>query len=386
MKKFVSVLVLGLFSLLMLAGCGGATSSEKAGKSESDKAAKAGALPPQMTWSTYDVGASGYTEMSAIANMLTNEYNSQIRMLPSATGVGRMIPLQKGAASVAKLGDESQFAFEGVEEFAQKEWGPQNLRAVWSPITQYGFGVRAKEGIDKIQDLKGKKIPHFPGNSSINVKTEALLAFGGLTWDDVQKVELTSYGSQSDALIQGKIDAVSGIPASSTFFETDSKGGIEWVEMDPADKEGWEDLNQVAPWLFPETRDDGAGMKGDTPLMGYGYSLVSYADQEDIKELLIAMDENFDQFKDAFPGAHLYAKENVLTEPRGIPFHEDTVEFFKENGLWDDEKQAKNDELVKRAEQLEVAWKQSVEEAKEKGISDSEYTEYWLKRKTELVK
>lgn len=329
----------------------------------------------QMTWSSYAVGASGYAEMSALANMLTDEYNMQIRILPSDSGVGRMTPLRDGVASIAKLGDESQFAFEGTKAFSHPDWGPQNLRAIWAPITQYGFGAIDKD-IQKIADLKGKKVPYFTGNSSINVKTEAMLAFGGLDWGDVEMVKLTSYSGQSDALVQGRIDVVSGIPTSSSFFEVASMKGIHWLEMKESDTGGWNRTQEVAPWLFPETRDNGAGMTEDNHLMGYGYLIVSYSQQEGIEELLKALDENFEQYRNAVSGLKQYSKDKVLTEPRGIPFHDGTIEFFKNEGLWNKEKQEKNDALMQRQEKLQEAWGKVKKEAKQRGLADEEFSEY----------
>lgn len=365
------------FILIMLVGC---TSKETSSESDNNSS-----LPENMTWSVYDVGASGYAEMSAIADMLTDEYDMSIRMLPSASGVGRMTPLEEGVASIAKLGDEAQFAFEGTQEYSSKDWGPQNLRAIWAPISHYGFATRQDSKIETISDLKEKKVPKFPGNSSVNVKSEAILAFGGLTWEDVEVVELTSYAGQAEALIQGQIDVVSGIPNSSAFVEADSKGGIKWIEMDPEDNEGWDRLEKVAPWLFSETRDDGAGIESDTSLIGYGYLIASYSDQENVKELVTAIDENFDQYKNALPSLELYSKDKVLTEPRGIPFHEGTIQFFKENDLWDEQKQAKNDELIEGYEQLQDAWNQVKEEASKQKVPDDEFPDFWLKKKDELI-
>lgn len=365
------------FTLIMLVGC---TSKETSSKSDSN-----GSLPNTMTWSVYDVGASGYAEMSAIADMLTEKYDMNIRMLPSASGVGRMTPLKEDIASIAKLGEEAQFAFEGIQEYSSQRWGPQNLRAIWAPISHYGFATRGDSSIETIEDLKGKKVPKFPGNSSVNVKSEAMLAFGGLTWEDVEVVELTSYSGQADALIQGQIDVISGIPNTSSFVEADSKGGIKWIEMDPEDTEGWERVKEVAPWVFSETRDDGAGIESDTSLIGYGYLIAGYSDQENVKELVTAISENFDQYKNALPSLEHYSIDKVLTEPKGIPFHEGTIQFFKENNLWDEQKQEKNDELIERYEQLESAWDQVKEEANKQKIPEEEFPDFWLQKKDELI-
>jgi TRAP transporter TAXI family solute receptor len=373
---------------ILLVGCSSNETQKTASNVNSSSSNDSGSLPKQMTWSVYDVGSGGYAEMSAIANTLTEEYGAQVRMLPSASGVGRMVPLRDKTASIGKLGDEIQFAFEGNEEFAQQDWGPQNVRAIWAPISQYGFAVREDSDIKTIADLKGKKIPKVTGNASVNIKNEAMLSFGGLSWDDVEVVDITSYAGQGEALIQGQIDAAGINPTASAMFEADSKGGIRWLEMDPDDTEGWERTTETASWMIPYTMDNGAGMESDTNIMGHGYLIGGYADQDPntIYELLKAMDENFSAYKDAMPNLALYDKELVVTEPRGIPFHEGTIKFLEEKGLWDEEKQAKNDELVARYDKLKSAWDQVMEEAKKEGISKDDFPAFWLEKKAELVK
>ncbi|WP_165820875.1 TAXI family TRAP transporter solute-binding subunit [Pueribacillus theae] len=386
-KKYF--LFFALFAVLLIAaGCGNDNAGEKKGNSDNNNAASESGLPKQMTWSVYDVGSGGYAEMSAIANSLTDEYGTQVRMLPSASGVGRMIPLRDGKASIGKLGDEIQFSFEAIEEFASPEWGPQNVQGYWAPISPFGLGVKEKSDIKSIEDLKGKKVPFISGNSSINIKTEAMLAFAGLTWDDVKVVELTSYAGQGEALVQGQIDVASINPAASSMFEADSKGGVRWLEMDPDDKEGWKRVEHVASWFFPRTIDDGAGMDKDTNIMGHAYLIGGYADQDPdtVYELIKAFNDTFDKYKDATSTLYLYSKDEVLTEPRGVPFHEGAIKFFKENNMWDDEKQAKNDELVERQKKLQEAWDQAVKEAKDEGISDKDFPAFWLEKKAELVK
>jgi TRAP transporter TAXI family solute receptor len=373
---------------ILLVGCSSNENQKTASNVNSSSSNDSGSLPKQMTWSVYDVGSGGYAEMSAIANTLTEEYGTQVRMLPSASGVGRMVPLRDKTASIGKLGDEIQFAFEGNEEFAQQDWGPQNVRAIWAPISQYGFAVREDSDIKTIADLKGKKIPKVTGNASVNIKNEAMLSFGGLSWDDVEVIDITSYAGQGEALIQGQIDAAGINPTASAMFEADSKGGIRWLEMDPDDTEGWERTTETASWMIPYTMDNGAGMESDTNIMGHGYLIGGYADQDPntIYELLKAMDENFSAYKDAMPNLALYDKELVVTEPRGIPFHEGTIKFLEEKGLWDEEKQAKNDELVARYDKLKSAWDQVMEEAKKEGISKDDFPAFWLEKKAELVK
>lgn len=382
----LSILLVGCSSNGSLKSSG--TEKKPASNKGSSTASSAVSLPKQMTWSVYDVGSGGYAEMSAIANTLTSKYGTQIRMLPSASGVGRMLPLKSNQASIGKLGDEIQFSFEAMEEFAKPDWGPQDVRAVWAPISQFGFAVRKDSDIKSIADLKGKRVPRITGNSSVNIKNEAILAFAGLSWDDVKPVDITSYAGQGDALLQGQIDVAGINPTASTMFEADSKGGIRWLEMDPNDKEGWARVEKTASWLFPYTMDNGAGMKSATNVLGHGYLIGGYASQDadTVYQLLKAMDENFNDYQKAIPNLALYSKDKVLTEPRGIPFHEGTIKFLKEKGLWSDEKQAKNDALAERYKKLKTAWDKVVDESKKEGISNDKFPAYWLEKKAELIK
>ena len=64
------------------------------------------ALPDTMIWSTYDVGSTGHTEASAISDALTNAYGTRVRLLPSGTGIGRVLPLTTDRADAAWLASE----------------------------------------------------------------------------------------------------------------------------------------------------------------------------------------------------------------------------------------------------------------------------------------
>ncbi len=345
-------------------------------------------LPGDMVWSVYDVGAAGYVEVTAVVNELTKEYGVQSRLLPSSSGVGRMQPMKNGVAEYGRLGDESQFAFEGSFEFASKEWGPQDLRLIWTPYTSYGVATHEKSDINSLEDLKGKKVPFIVGNHSVNIKTESILAFADLTWGDVEKIELSAYGAQTDALKQGQIDVVSMIPSAPGLYEVESMDGLKWLEMDAEDEKGWERLQAVAPWLVPGEVAEGAGITEEKPadLIGYGYALVVYEEQdpEEVYALLKAIDGTFDKWKDSSSGLKGWHKDRIIAEPLGVPMHEGTVKFLEEEGLWTEEFQQKNDALIERSQKLKALWEETLKNADEEGINEKDFPEYWLEKKVEL--
>lgn len=389
-KKQAGLLMMLVF-VLILAACGSTTegNNEASGKSSGNSGSLEN-LPDQMVWSVYDVGSGGYTEATAIANEISKSYGTQIRLLPSSGGVGRMQPMKNGMAGIGRLGDEYQFAFEGNDEFATQEWGPQDVRVAWAPFSYLGFVTLEKSGIKIIADLEGKKVPYITGNQSVNIKAEAALAFAGLTWDDVEKTELSDYGGQADAMKNGQIDVSFMNPTASVLIELDSMDDIAWIEMPADDTEGWKRVQEIAPWVLPSDMDNGAGMSAENPItiMGYGYPAVAYADQsaETVYAYVKAMDETYDDWKDAAANLHNWHKENILVEPYGVPVHEGTIKFLEEEGMWTEEYQKKNDELVERSKKLKEAWEQTVKSAKDEGISKEEFPEYWTAKKEALVK
>lgn len=391
LKKKFGFLMMLVF-VLVLAACGGSSGGDSSGSAnESGGSGGEGAvegLPDEMVWSVYDVGSGGYTEATAIANELTNKYGTQIRLLPSSSGVGRMQPMANDMADFGRLGDEYQFAFEGNYDFATEEWGPQDVRVVWAPFSFLGFVALGDSGIQSIADLEGKKVPYITGNQSVNLKAEAALAYAGLTWDDVERVDLASYGGQPDAMRNGQIDVTFMNPTASALIELESMEEIVWLEMEE-DEEAWGRVQEIAPWVVPSPMDDGAGMSEENPvtLMGYGYPVVAYADQsaESVYAYIKAMDETYEDWKDAAANLDNWHKDNVLVEPYGVPVHEGAIKYFEEEGMWSEEYQAKNDELIERFEKLEELWPQVLESAKEENISPENFSDYWMEKKKELI-
>ena len=160
--------------------------------------------------------------------------------------------------------------------------------------------------------------------------------------------------------------------------------------MDESDTEGWARVQEIAPWVVPSPMDNGAGMTKENPvtILGYGYPVVSYADQsaESIYAYVKAMDETFDDWVGAAANLHNWGKDSILIEPFGVPVHEGTIKFLEEQGLWTEEYQKKNEGLIERSKKLKEAWDQTVEKAKQESISEKDFPEYWMKMKDELVK
>ncbi len=361
-----------------------------AGAGTSPAAEKVSGLPGMMTWSAYDVGSRGYVQAAAISNALTKKYGSKVRILPSGTSVGRLMPLKNGAATYGFLADETYFAAEAIYEFAYPEWGPQDLRVILAHPAPTSMAATAKSGIRTPKDFRGKRIGWVLGASTLNVKTEALLAFAGLTWSDVQKVEMPSYAAALKGLIEGKIDATNaGITAPLMYELEASPQGLSWPEFPASDEEGWKRVQQIAPWLSPGKCDLGPGLKKGQPkeIPFFTYpQLVTYARQNpmEVYALVKGVDETFDMYKDADPEMPEWSISRAGKTPAGAPFHEGAIRYLKEKGVWTAQSDQWNKKFLERLTRVQGAWKIATEEAGVKKIPEKDFSEFWLRKRKEI--
>ena len=394
-KKLVLLCIFtGLF-VLIIAGCSGGTNETTENKNEegTGEGETSGIqLPDEINITTYDVGSSGHTQLTAISDAISRQYGTQIRMIPSASGVGRLQPLKDGTADIGgRLGDEVYFAFEGIEEFATKQWGPQDVRYIFPILNHFGFLVLEDSDIETIADLKGKKVPHIIGNPSVNVKMEAMLAAAGLTLDDVEIVEITSYADQPTFMAQGQIDVAGIVPSAASVVEAEELHDVRWVDMSIFKDEGaMAKLHEIYPFGVADDWDIGGALTQGEPVTFLGYTtyapaVYSDADPDLVYNWVKALVETYEEYSKASPDMVVWNLEEAVPEPKGVPLHEGAIRFFKENGMWNDEYQKKNDELLEREEKLQEAWGTITSEASEKGLSEEEFSKYWLDRKEKLV-
>ena len=75
--------------------------------------------------------------------------------------------------------------------FGKKTWGPQPISMAFASIggAGIGLGVAKDTGVKSYADLKGKRIAWVRGAPALNQNAASFLAYGGLTWNDVKKVE-----------------------------------------------------------------------------------------------------------------------------------------------------------------------------------------------------
>lgn len=346
-------------------------------------------LPKQMSWTAYGTSSSGYAQSVAIGNMLKNKHGTELNVIPGKNDISRMTPLKKNTADFCACGIAIYFAQEGVKLFANKKWGPQKVRVLMASMGAFGLGLAvAKDtGVTHYKDLKGKRVAWVRASPALTNNALAMLAFGGLTLDDVKPIDVGGFKASVDAVINGQADAVfmSTVTPHAKRLAA-SPRGIIWPKMDPSDKAGWDRVFKVAPYFQKHTATSGADISKEKPWLGAGYSyptLVANHDKDAtvVYSLVKAMHQGYDGYKDAAPGAKGWKNQNFQW---ALPFHTAAVKYWKEAGMWNAAAQKHQDGLIKRQNTLVAAWKTFMSG---KTPSDKEaFGKAWMKARVAALK
>jgi len=340
-------------------------------------------LPATLAWTAYDVGSSGYNQAVAIGAALKNKYGVSLRVLPGKNDISRLLPLREDKVQFSLNGIGSLFANEGVLEFGVRSWGPQKVRMLAvSAADSLTTLVTAKDAnIVTPADLKGKRVFWVVGAPSLNQNLTACLAFAGLEWKDVQKVEFGGFAQAMQGIIQGQVDAGFAQTTTGHLYQlASSPRGIHYPTFPHNDTAAWNRLLKAAPYFVRGIGTEGANMSKDKPVEGLNYpypALIAYdrVPADLVYNTTKAMFDAYPMYKDGAPGASGWDLKRQVFE-WVLPFHDGAIRYYKEAGLWDARKQAHQDALLKREAILHAAWKAYLPTAP---AEDKAFEEGWLK-------
>ena len=348
MRRLPTLTAAAAASALLLSGCAGP-----------GETTMVGGIRDPFVISTYGTGTSTYADTAAVSDAVSRATEARVRIITSDTAIGRMAAMKSGAAAMGRLGDEYIFAYEGLNEFANEDWGPQDTRVVWAPLSPHSLLTRTADGIETPADLKGQKIPKITANPSVNGKIDAYLAYGGLTRDDVEEVEM-AYGEQPEALRQGQIDMLYQQVYGATLYELESQVDVSWIDLDPDDDEAVDRIEELTESVNVLPFDGAPAQEEGEETHGFVYTLPITAMEEtsddEVYALISAMAENFEVYENTTVNTPRWNPEDVEDMPREAPFHDGLIRWLEEQDRWTPEAQEKQDELLERGERLDEEW------------------------------
>jgi len=315
-------------------------------------------LPAEIEWTTN--ATLSYEQALAIGAALKEAADVTLRVVPADSDLARAELLRSDAVDFAVTAVAGSLAAqEGVFEFAARDWGPQPMRlamASTGELFSYAIAIAGDLGIDSYAGLKGKRVAWYANYPVINVNTAAYLAYGGLTWDDVEPVVVPGYFAEAlQALAEGKVDAAFLFARADGVNPPDAGArGLVWPRLDSNDAAAMARMEAVAPWFVPHDAADDAPHDG----AHYPYAFLMAVAETDadlvynMTKALVALHPRYEGKVFAIEGWHIDEQELLWF----VPYHDGAIAYFKEHGIWTDAAQAHNDRLVARQAALAAAW------------------------------
>ncbi len=346
-------------------------------------------LPQKMTWTAYNLGTTGYNQSVAIGKVLKDHYGVTLRVIPGKNDISRLLPLKKGKVQFSANGAATFFASEGMFQFASPKWGPMPLRMVMmsNGKNNQALAVAADSGIKTLADLKGKRIPWVRGAPALNVNTEAMLACGGLTWDDVKRVDYPGYNAMWNGIVNGQIDSAFAATVSGPTRKLEaSPQGIFWPPVPHDDAGCWQRLKKIGPHFTPHMATRGAAISESSPHEGasYPYPTLITLDTQNaalVHDLARVIHVHYDEFKNADPGSIGWAMD-LQAFKWVVPFHDGAVSYFKSIGVWTEDYETHNQRMLARQGVLGKAWEKMGDAAE---YATDQHHQAWMKYRRESL-
>jgi TRAP transporter TAXI family solute receptor len=348
--------------------------------------------PSTIILGTHDIGTGGYRLLGLVTESLISKYPEiKWRSIPSGVDLARtMMPRTGETATTIHTAGSVWLIQEGLSSYASIEWGPQAIREVYLPEhVGQGFVVKGDSPIKTGQDLKGKTVAIYPGSPYPTLINESILAFFGLTWKDVKPVKMSSPPDGYRATRDGHVDTAFMNAASSIAVEMASMpSGIRWINMPASDKEGWQRVRKVVPVHMPKKKTSGPGISEENPIeiMTVAYPEIVAYDHSD-KATIYWITRALLETRASWEGKHASLKNDWTMEKHwslwdgGItPMHEGAIEYYKEIGQWNDQREKMNQERLQHQKALRAYWNEVVEMAQKEGIKTKAFPDYWLKK------
>lgn len=278
-------------------------------------------------------GQSGvyYPLGGALGKIYEKELKAKSTVQATGASVENINLMDKNRAELAIImGDAATQAHKGTKPFDKKITSFKAVASLYPNFVQIITTDKAK--IEKVEDLKGKRVGVGAPGSGVELNAQAILEAHNMSYDDF-KQDFLSYSEAIDGIKNGTVDAAfvtSGLPNPSvTDLETTEK-----VKVIPIEGKGMKKLRELYPYYSENVIPKGTyGNDKDIKTASIMNLLVvnDKLDDETVYKLTKTMFENIDSVQKS----HNAAKEITLETAKDnvpIPFHPGAEKYYKEAG------------------------------------------------------
>lgn len=281
-----------------------------------------------------------YPAGGAICRLLNRGHKDHgIRCSVESTG-GSVSNLNAIHNRVIDLGvvqsDWQYHAYKGSGFFAdQKPF--TDLRSVFSLYTEtFTIAVKSNSGIDKLDDIRGKKVNFGPQGSGMYATMEVLMAIKGWDKGDFATVTYLQPSEQPRALCSGKIDVMIYAAGNPNGVLQDVTQSCK-VKLLSIDKRTIDKLIKSNEFYVAAKIPGGmyAGNPDNINTFGVKASLITSKslDANIVYYITKAVFDNFDNFKTLHPVFATLEKQDMVGKGNSAPIHPGALKYFKQESL-----------------------------------------------------
>ena len=255
----------------------------------------------------------------------------------------------------------------------------------------FGFVVSGDSDIRTFDDLKPevagpRKFGVWVASPPMAQDMYAFIEWLGLDRENEKECIIVPFGSYSSyvrSLSEGKADVVYASPYSPATYEAEAApGGLRWVPIPTDDPEGEARFRKYKPiTTFAEPTVGVESARGVRMAQGLVfYYTRADQDPELVYHLAKWFNEAFDEYKDKDPALFQMSLEELKKYHLPValfPWHEGTITYLKEMGVWTAEDDARQEKNVALMTQWVEAYAAAIDEAHEKGMKIDPQSEEW---------
>ncbi|KUO72769.1 MAG: hypothetical protein APF77_02055 [Clostridia bacterium BRH_c25] len=354
-KTILWVLVMCIF-LIQFVGC---SPKQADNQSNTPPAEEKKELESSVNIGTHAVGGAYYAMGTGVAKIVSEKTPISATVLPYAGPDAWMPEMRDGVINLGIMsGVDLTWAYNGEVVF---EEATPEIRLVLNgnQVNHCTFTVIESSGIKSITELKGKKVGYeYGGNKFTNLLVDAALASVGLTIDDCVKIPLTDLATAQRALQERRVDAIfTGSSTTPSSVQLDQALGIRVLpfgDLKPSDlangipAEMQTIIDKFVPGASLSVCPISGTVKEETVLLNYPIDLVASANlsEDAVYAIMGAIWEKYPDLKAANAWGAGWIPDSFAIDRQPAPYHEGSIKFFKEKGVWTDAMQTRQNQLL----------------------------------------
>ena len=301
-------------------------------------------------------GSLFYTQAQVLASTISRYTGYRVDVLPQSGSVFFPMFMTKevdfGIASPveAKLAYDAKAPFEGAN--GGKGYDMRTL--MLGSINRLSLVTRESDNIKTIGDLRGLRVVADYGAFAGATKTAlAALANAGLTTNDIKIVRVSSYPEGVRAVMEGRADAAVGSVGSGILQELEAQSGARLLPIDPSPEAMARSHELGAAFVVYRANAGPIGLKVDTDVLSYQTTLYARSDMDDkdIKKSMAVLWDHANELPAITRTLSTWKRSRYANTDAVIPFHPAAIEFYREKGVWTDELEAHQQQLLKARQQ-----------------------------------